>query len=241
MNGVHPSTAPMLLLAIVAAAALTACVEPDLADADTADQTPTEPDEPVLDPGRDALVAEVESLQRTVGAASEALDAASRAEDVATARAAGRTAVAYLVDDPDRPSGEADRSLFPARTDDRGAVGDDDDVLTAVKTAARGASGPLAAAVTDLLRDPIAGDVGAWSRDPAGMVDLARTAATSSTDLAELERAVLDLPGEGTRAVAWSLLVADAPDLEAAVAYAQRGLAHLDLIVAAIDALDTAP
>lgn len=237
----HPSATPMLLLAVVTAAALTACVEPDLADADTADETPTAPAEPVLDPARDALIAEVEAMRRTVSAAAEALEAATRAEDVATARATGRTAVDTLVDDPDRPSSAVDRALLPARTDDRGAAGDDEDVLTAVKTAARGASGPLAAAVTDLLRDPIAGDVGAWSRDPAGMVDLARTAATSSTDLPDLERAILDLPGEATRAVAWSLLVADATDLEAAVAYAQRGLAHLDLIVAAIDALETAP
>lgn len=240
MSSMRRSATSMLLLTVVTAAALTACVEPDLADTDTVDEPATEPDEPVLDPARDTLIEEVEALRRTVVAASDELDAAADADDVATARAAGRRAVATLVDDPARPAA-GDRALFPASTDDRGATGDDDDVLTAVKTASRSASGPLASAVSDLLRDPIAGDVGAWSRDPAGMVDLARTAATSSTDLPELERAILDLSGEGTRALAWSLLVADAPDVEAAVAYAQRGLAHLDLIVAAIDALDAAP
>jgi hypothetical protein len=48
---------------------------------------------------------------------------------------------------------------------------------------------------------------------------------------------VLELPGEGTRALAWALLAADARDLDDAQAYAERGVAHLDLIVQALDDL----
>lgn len=243
MMVVRLPTPMFLLLAAASVAVLAACAEPDLSDPEAADEAPTEVEDPVLDPARDTLIEEVDALRATVVAASDALDAVMSASDVAAARTAGRTATANLVDDPavSRGAEATGRPVFPVRTDERGSAGEDDDALTALTTAARNASGPLGGAVTDLLRDPIAGDVGAWSRDPAGMVDLARTAASSSTELPELERAILELPGEGTRALAWCLLVSDASDLEAAAAYAERGQAHLDLIVAAIDALDTTP
>jgi hypothetical protein len=48
---------------------------------------------------------------------------------------------------------------------------------------------------------------------------------------------VLELPGEGTRALAWALLTADPPTPADVAAYAERGVTHLDLILAAVDGL----
>lgn len=230
-----------LLAGLLAALVLTACAEPELPEGDVtdADPGPTEPAAP--DPSRDQLLAALDELTAAATAASEALLAAQQAPDAAAARRAGAQAVAELVADPTltagaRPTG---RALLPGRSADRGATTASDDALTTLATAARNGPEPLASQVTDLLRDPIAGDLGAWSRDPAGMVRLAQTAAATGAELPETEQAVLGLPGEATRALAWSLRVADSDDPEEAASYAERGLAHLDLILGAADAVRT--
>jgi hypothetical protein len=56
--------------------------------------------------------------------------------------------------------------------------------------------------------------------------------------LEETERAVFELPGETTRALAWALLADEAGDLERAREYAERGATHLDVAVSAIDELE---
>jgi hypothetical protein len=66
-----------------------------------------------------------------------------------------------------------------------------------------------------------------------------RATTTAAGDLAAREQAVLELPGEGTRALAWALATADARDRDTAAAYAERGIAHLDIILLAIDDLLT--
>lgn len=230
-------------LTLLTSATLTsACAEPDLPEGEADDAEAADDGQPP-DPAREQLQIELAALEATIAAAAAALAGVSEATPVDEARRAGRLAVAHLVDDPalagaQRPE---QRPLFPARSDGREAGGGEaGDALSAVSTAARSASGTQAELVADALRDPIAGDLGAWSRDPAGMVALVETTIAVHGDLDALEQAVLELPGEGTRALAWALLTAEATDAEAAAAYAERGLAHLTVIRTSLAAIDEA-
>lgn len=231
---------PALLLA--ASSLLVACAEPDLPEGEAEDaEAPDDGQAP--DPAREQLQAEVAALEATIASAADALGGISAATPVDEARRAGRHAVAQLVDDPALAGGQRpdERPLFPARSVERGEGGGEArDALSAVSTAARGASGPQAELVADVLRDPIAGDLGAWSRDPAGMVALIETTIAIDDDLPQLEQAVLELPGEGTRALAWALKTAEADDAEAAAAYAERALAHLTVIELSLARIDDA-
>lgn len=242
----RPRPWPSVLAASILLAAtslLSACAEPDLPEGE-ADDAEAPDDGQAPDPAAEQLRVEVAALEATITAAADALSEVAETTPVDEARQAGRLAVASLVDDPGLAGGQRpeQRPLFPARSDDRGAGGGEaEDALSAVSTAARGASGAQAELVADVLRDPIAGDLGAWSRDPAGMVALVETTIAVEGELAALEQAVLELPGEGTRALAWALLTAEAPDAEAAAAYAERGLAHLSVIQASLRAIDADP
>jgi hypothetical protein len=211
-----------------------ACAEPALPDAPQGEgaDRPVEVDAP--DPARDALVAQLGELRATVAAARDELASALEPADSASARRAGDRAVAVLLEGGSQAGGTS--PLFPSTTTERGDLGSEDE-LTATLTAARDAGGTLGRAAVEALRDPIAGDLGTWQRDPAGVVATVRDTASSRSTLEALERAVLELPGEGTRALAWALLTADARDRDSAAAYAERGVAHLDIILATLDDL----
>jgi hypothetical protein len=225
---------PFVVLAAATATAGTfACAEPALPDTTQGEgaEQPVEASAP--DPARDALVVQLRELRATVAAARDELAAALEPVDAATARRAGDRAVAWLLQGPDGADGAA---LFPSMTTDRGDLGSDD-VLTLTLTAARDAGGTLGRSALELLRDPVAGDLGTWQRDPAGVVASVQATTAVAGDLTAREQAVLELPGEGTRALAWALLTAEARDADVAAAYAERGIAHLDLILLAIDDL----
>jgi hypothetical protein len=210
-----------------------ACAEPALPDTPQGEgaEQPVEASAP--DPARDALLAQLHELRATIAAARDELATAMDAADASSARRAGDRALAWLLDDPDEDGVAA---LFPSTTTDRGDLGTAD-VLTLSLTAARDAGGTLGRSALELLRDPIAGDLGTWQRDPAGVVASVESTIAGAGDLTAREQAVLELPGEGTRALAWALLTADARDADTAAAYAERGLAHLDLILLSIDDL----
>jgi hypothetical protein len=210
-----------------------ACAEPALPDAPQGEgaEQPVEASAP--DPARDALLVQLRELRATVDAARDELTTAMEATDAASARRAGDRAIAWLLEDPDEDDVAA---LFPSTTTDRGDLGTAD-VLSLSLTAARDAGGTLGRSVLELLRDPVAGDLGTWQRDPAGVVASVEATTAATGDLTAREQAVLELPGEGTRALAWALLTAEARDTDVAAAYAERGLAHLDLILLAIDDL----
>jgi hypothetical protein len=210
-----------------------ACAEPALPETTQGEgaERPVEASAP--DPAREALVAELTELRATVAAARDELAAALDPSETATARRAGDRAVAWLLDGPDRAEAAP---LFPSTTTDRGDLGNEDRLST-VLTAARDAGGALGRATLELLRDPVAGDLGTWQRDPAGVVASVQATTAAGSDLTAREQAVLELPGEGTRALAWAMLTAEARDREAAAAYAERGIAHLDIILGAVDEL----
>lgn len=193
----------------------------------------------VPDPARDTLLLELEQLGATVTAAADALEPAATSDDPAAARAAADRALDILVATAGDAGGDP-RPLFPGDTDDRGGGTDGADQLTRTMTAARDLGGTLGNQVLDLLRDPVAGDLGSWLRDATGVLASVRSTTEQASDLEGLEAAVSELPGLGTQAIAWTELTAAATELEAARAYAERGLASLEVITVSIDRLDTA-
>jgi hypothetical protein len=240
------SRPPLRVPPLVAAATLVAltigCAEPALPETTDGEgaERPVETRTP--DPGRDSLVAQLTELRVAVAATRDELVEAMDAPDVAAGRRAGDRAVARLVDAPELELGatgpdDALPPLFPSTTTERGSIDGADDLLTGTLTAARDAGGALGRSTLELLRDPLAGDLGTWQQDPAGVVASVRATAGSADDLRSLERAVLELPGEGTRALAWALLTADPPTAADLGAYAERGVAHLDLVLTALDGL----
>lgn len=230
---------PGALLAVTLTVALSACTleEATPTAEETTTSAPTALGEAPPDPRVEALAGALAELRSSVRAAREALVAA--AEDPASAE----TAVALLVADEPLAEGAPPSSpapLFPGGSTSREETIDYGDAFTTALTQAR-AAGPAGAEVVDLLRDPLAGDVGTWQRDAEGMLDLIRTAARRTSDLEEAEARVAELPGEGAKALAWALLAEDARDDELRAAFAERGVAHLDLVLAAIAELDDAP
>lgn len=196
---------------------------------------PTETRSP--DPRDDDLLAEVRSLRATVATARDLLRDATA--DVGAAREA---VAALTADDRLTDTGTEVAPLFPGPLSSREETIDYGDAFSRTLTAAREAGGALGERISHVLADPIAGDLGIWQRDAEGMLD-AVDAAARGTSVEEAEAAVLELPGEGTRALAYALLAARADDDESRAAYAERGTAHLDIVLRAIDdalgAMDT--
>jgi hypothetical protein len=229
-RGPGPLAAPLVALAVL----LTACAEPAVPDGAGPDGV----DEPLGaeadDPDLDLLHAELGRLVASLTAARDRLVDAAGSADVDAARAAGEGAAALLVDDARFADARGDLdALLPAEDRERGDTGSGEDLLTTTLAAARDA-GELGRRTTAVMRDTIAGDLGSWQRDPEGMVTLIEATAEPDAALADLEAAVLEVPGEGPRALAWALLVAGAPELDTAAAYAERGIAHLDLALDAV-------
>lgn len=226
-----PRLAPTLAVLLVL---LVACADPvdDSPGQGEAAQNPLGSEKP--DPARDALVTEVEALADLLSTAQDRLAAAAQADELPAAHAAADEVLELLIGDP----AEGPAALFPVETPDRGAGSEREDQLTAVLTAAREAGGTAGGDVGEALRDLVAGDLGSWQRDADGMVDLVEATATSAGSLEAIEAEVFELPGEATRALAWTLLTERADDLDEARAYAERGAAHLDVAVTALTGLE---
>lgn len=185
------------------------------------------------EPADEDLRAEVAGLGDLLVDAAERLAAAADAGTLAGVRHEAEGAIALLIGDP--PGGGA--PLFPVERGERGSGTGREDRLTRTATLAREAGGEEGRAVRELLRDPVAGELGAWQRDPGGMIAMAREAARPDASLQAVERDVFELPGEATRALAWAMLARDAEDLARATDYAARGAAHLRLGADAVDEL----
>lgn len=221
----------------VLAPTLVACdlsASPDPAASPTTGPTALGSEPP--DPHAELLTAALEDLRGSVAAAREALAAAGDSQGSAGADAAA-LAVARLAATEELDEGEPapdPRPLFPGPETSRAETIDYGDAFNETLSAAR-AAGPTGAQVLDVLRDPVAGDLGSWQRDAAGTLDQIRATARASGDVAAAEVAIAELDGEGPKALAWSLLAADASSDEERSAFAERGVAHLDLLLDAID------
>lgn len=240
------ATRPRLAAPLVAATlgvALAACVEPTAPEpprvAPADDDAPDAP--AVLDPTTDALREQVSQLRETVVAARDALRAAAddRADDP---QRDAQAALVLLLDDPAAATaGTAPRPLFPAETMDREGPAEQEDALTSTLALAREAGGTFGRATVEALRDPIAGDLGAWERDAAGVVAAARAATQTGGSIAaavdRLTEQVLELPGDGTRALAWTLAAVDARSAVDVAVAADRAASHLGVVLVALDLL----
>jgi hypothetical protein len=228
-----------VLVAGLAGASLlgAACAEPDPLEpgpeAGVVEDPIEEPDE------REVLLDDLDVLHTTLRQIEDALADVQGADGLEAAHGAAEQALAHLVADSTADGladGEDDAAaLLPSETVERTQSVSAPDLLSATLSQAQDTGGQLGRDVADVLRDPIAGDLGAWQRDAAGMVALAEEVAGSSTDLATLERSILELEGEGTRALAWTFTARDADDLDLAQAAAERALAHVQVMRLAIE------
>jgi hypothetical protein len=228
------------LSGLLLALGLNACAEPELDD-DT-DEVAEEEGDATPTPEQQELLDQLALVVSSVEVARGHLVEASAADDVEVAREAGTSAVAQLLADGRAPT-DAPPALLPVETPDRTQTRAHPDAFTPALTAARRAGGTLGDRAIGVLRDPIAGDVAAWERDAAGMVEQIEDVATAGRTIEQLDAEILELSGDGSRAAAWALLTATASDLDQAQTFAERGLVHLDLIIQSMesklgDALD---
>lgn len=225
---------PRVVLA-AACAVLLGCTAPEVGgDAGDGDAR----EEPLAatppDPSVDRVASATEALQGTLEEARTAITDAVDADDLATASSAADRTLAALVVDRGVGSEPSTGALFPAETTDRGSSAQAEDRFTRTLTVARDGGDP-GSQLLDLLRDPLAGDLGAWQRDAAGMVSVVESVASGGGSLEQLEAEVAELAGLGTQAIAWTLLTRDADDLEAARAFAERAQASLDVVLVTLE------
>lgn len=220
---------PLLLLATLLAGT-TACSDDGPAATPTSTPTVQTPGGSSPDPLEDELLARVRDLRQTVVTARDLLAGATTVDgEEAEEAVAALTAADHLTD---RSAGVA--PLFPGPLTSRQETIDYGDTLTSTLSAARAAGGPLGVRISQVLADPVAGDLGIWQRDPQGLLDAVDEAARA-TSVAEAEEAVMELPGEGTRALAFALLASRARTDADVRAYAERAIAHLDVVLRAVD------
>jgi hypothetical protein len=223
----------LVLLALVGLVGLlAACAEPQLDEEDGTDETVEPAPSAAPAPEEERLRAQLEVLIASVTLARDHLREAAEADTLPDARRAGEAAVAQLVADGPLPDDQPP-ALLPAESVVRGDQRAYPDAFAPALSAARQAGGSLGDQVVGVLRDPIAGDLGAWERDPAGMIAQAEAAADPATPLETLDDEVLELGGDALRALTWALLLGETDDLELAQAYGERGAVHLDLILEA--------
>jgi len=240
------------LLGVTLAATLAACgvpVPPEVPDTtaprDRAQDAGAPTDRLVaIDEGSQVLTAQLEAiavlLRDVETLLRDAADAAA-AGDRDASRSAGASAVARLLGPT---AGGAGRGLVPAIEPDRSGLGSDD-LITALVTAAGDVGGERSRLVVELVRDPMLGDLGAWQRDPVGIITVLRAAATESTDAAALDAALGELPGELTRALGYALALAATEDPDLAAHAAQQAGGRIGVVIIAvelaIEALEASP
>ncbi|MFP4149434.1 MAG: 50S ribosomal protein L11 methyltransferase, partial [Nitriliruptoraceae bacterium] len=153
-------------------------------------------------PEEEELLAELAATQELLEQLDAELVAAAEASGADELGAAIARADALLVSDPDAGT----RALFPSETLERAERAEVPAQLTELLARAREVGGSLGRSVVENLRDPIAGDLGAWERDAAGVVASARDATAGVSEESDALERVLALDGEGPRAIAWLTL-----------------------------------
>ncbi len=253
-----------LALAGALALLLSSCRDPDLTAPSSVSSDDTGPSaipgSTVPEPGpapsvpdpRDAeLDVETRELVATLTDAGTAFEQLARASDLADAAPITPRLLATLSADPrwSDPDGNGVpdelgvRPLLPGPDISREEELDAKDAFSAVLAAARDA-GSAGAVLVDILRDPVTGDLGAWQRDPGGLLDGIVAKVRNVRDVAGAERAISELQGEGPKALAWALLADGAVarrDLQQVRAYGERGAVHVQLMLDAVRPLLDGP
>jgi hypothetical protein len=189
-----------------------------------------------------ARVADLRLLFETAGT----LDAAERDDRAALAEIGARLVELLLgseevaadaTDDGVADGAAALPGLLPAVAPDRAALGSDD-LVTRTITLAGDVGGERSRLVLELVRDPMVGDLGAWQRDPLGVIALVRAAATGAGDVASLDAALLELPGELTRALGYAIVLAERDEPTLLAHAAASGAARMRVVLIAISLAD---
>lgn len=172
----------------------------------------------------DVLLRDIESLLLDVaGPAAEG--------DTDAVRAVGAAAVARMLG----PAGGGEGpGLVPAIEPDRSGAGSDD-LITALVTAAGDVGGERSRLILELVRDPMLGDLGAWQRDPVGVIAVLRTAVATSTDAGALDAVLLELSGELTRALGYALAVTATDDPVLASHAARQAAGRIGVVLVAVE------
>ena len=222
------TAARTLATGLVAASALllgTACTSPEVPDT-TADDPTVTVSQPTLDPASQALVDEVEEARDLVARIRSELESAGAAGDLPAVRAAADDADELLVATADSDH----QALLPGEAAERTERPATDAAFTVLLTSAREVGGSIGRDLVESLRDPIAGDLGAWELDAPGAVASARAATGEASDVETAAERVLTLEGEAKRAIAWVDLARTSEDLELARLAASRATDHLEVI-----------
>lgn len=140
------------------------------------------------------------------------------------------------------PGGGEGPGVLPAVEPDRAGPGSDD-LVTAVVTLAGDVGGERSRIVLELVRDPMLGDLGAWQRDPVGVIALLRATAEASAagdaptagDPDALDAALLEVPGELSRALGYAFVVASTDDPVLTSHAATQGSGRLGVVLVALD------
>lgn len=193
----------------------------ELSDAVTIARTP-------LDAAVTLIAQRTAASAGTGGLDDEALEAL-----LAEVHALGDEALAALLGGTD-PEGTRRPGLLPAREPDR-AGASSDDLVTALVTAAGDLGGERSQLVMELVRDPMVGDLGAWQRDPLGVIALVRATVADAKDATELDAALLEIPGELTRVLGYATVIATTTDPALARHAAVQGGARLGVVLIAIE------
>jgi len=135
------------------------------------------------------------------------------------------------------PGGGMSPGVLPAIEPDRGGTASDD-LLTALITLASETGGERGRLVTELVRDPMLGDLGAWQRDPVGVITLLRTIAEdedATRDARALDAAILEVPGELTRALGYALVLTTSDDATLVAHAVEQAAGRLGVVLIAIE------
>lgn len=210
----------MLVAAVISAG----CAEPQIPQTvtPTTDAAPLET--VTVDPLGEALDDAVNVLIASLDEINAVL--ATNATDADTLDATAQSALELLV--------FADDAVFPqARPKtERNATGNDR--LSVVSNAARAFGGHRGDMIINALRDTLAGDLGGWERDPAGMRNDALSAYGATVQATQAKAAAL--PAGGMRAIAWIAFATsqDSPAvIHEAFMYAQT---HLEIVAFSVRA-----
>lgn len=224
-----PVSRRTVLAGVVVAITLSACSAPEPPDAAPTVDTEDDLTARTPDPARDELVVTLDRMTDTVAAARE---------ELADGGNTGASAALELLLDEPTTDADGQPSLFPAVSTERGASGDQDDLLSATLSLAREAGGTLGRDVVETLRDPVAGDLGAWERDAEGVIADLESTVDGIADLDDANDAVAQMDGDGTRALAWTMLATSTTDTELADAAAERAHGHLGVVAIALTLLE---
>lgn len=224
MTSANRQPGRFVAVVMLASVWLSACAEPtipltDPAQEDTAGAQPEQ-----FDPLGDALTDAVNQLTVAIGEIQTQLAVTS--SDTSVLHAAADAALQLLLD--------ADVSVFPKprTTAERDTASDD--LLSVILTAARQVGGARGDTVTAAVRDSLAGDLGAWERDPEGMREQALTA--FGGDLDQTRQAVSMLDADGMRAIAWLAFARQQTSPDTIQTAFANATVHLDIVVLSVAA-----